>query len=448
MKRFFSTLFMALVAVLMIAQEPVITFEKTEHDFGKIHEENGRVSVVFNFKNEGMAPLVLSNVRASCGCTTPTWTREPVEPGQTGSITVTYNPNGRPGRFQKTVTVTSNASEPTTRVYIKGEVIPKPAKPVNVYTIAVGELSMKSKNLDLGTIKKGQTLSGELEFANMSKEEHTVALQLNSADTYLSEQVTLAAPKPNETGKFIFVINNANTKLYGPVVAKVYVIVDGKKELTETFELTIKANIVEDFSTLTVEQKQQAPIIECPAEVNAGTIAAGKTLKYMLPIKNTGANALEIRRAYASDPALMIKAPKAIKSGKKGALTIDINTKELEAGQYTRELVFIFMCGLNKMEKRDIPFTIGMLFVFMTTALIIDWVDHHNFMFFFQGDGTPFTLFQNLVHDNKPAYQVIIYILQSGYMVGFYFAYYGIKKLIEKQKQKKELQLAEASSED
>ena len=110
--------------------------------------------------------------------------------------------------------------------------------------------------------------------------------------------------------------------------------------------------------------------------------------------------------------------------------------------------LFIFMCGLNKMEKRDIPFTIGMLFVFMTTALIVDYVDHHNFMFFFQGDGTPFTLFQNLVHDNKPAYQVIIYILQSGYMVGFYFTYYGIKKLVEKQKQKKELKLAEASSED
>ena len=84
--------------------------------------------------------------------------------------------------------------------------------------------------------------------------------------------------------------------------------------------------------------------------------------------------------------------------------------------------LFIFMCGLNKMEKRDIPFTIGMLFVFMTTALIVDYVDNHNFMFFFQGDGTPFTLFQNLVHDNKPAYKVIIYILQSGSMVGFYFA--------------------------
>ena len=131
MKKIISTLCMALAAVAMMAQNPVITFEKTEHDFGKINEADGRVSVVFSFKNEGMAPLVLSNVRASCGCTTPTWTKEPVEPGQSGSITVTYNPNGRPGRFQKTVTITSNASEPTKKVYIKGEVIPKQAKPVN-----------------------------------------------------------------------------------------------------------------------------------------------------------------------------------------------------------------------------------------------------------------------------------------------------------------------------
>ena len=98
--------------------------------------------------------------------------------------------------------------------------------------------------------------------------------------------------------------------------------------------------------------------------------------------------------------------------------------------------LFIFMCKLNKMEKRDIPFTVAILLVFMTTALIIDYVDNHNFMFFFFGDGTPFVLFDKLVHEIKPLYQLEIYILQSGYMVGFYFAYYWVIKLINKQKKK------------
>ena len=147
---------MALVAVAMMAQQAVITFEKTDHDFGKINEADGRVTTVFTFKNEGMEPLVLSNVRASCGCTTPKWPRQPIEPGQTGEITVTYNPNGRPGRFNKTVTITSNATEPTTRVTIKGEVIPKPAKPVDKYPVKMGELSLKQKEVNFARIPTQQ----------------------------------------------------------------------------------------------------------------------------------------------------------------------------------------------------------------------------------------------------------------------------------------------------
>ena len=333
MKKIFSTLFMALAAVAMFAQDPVITFEKTEHDFGKIHEEDGRVSTVFEFKNEGMTPLVLSNVRASCGCTTPTWTKEPVEPGQTGSITVTYNPNGRPGRFQKTVTITSNATEPTKKVYIKGEVLPKQAKPVNKYTIAVGDLSMKVMTLDLGTIKKGESKSGELEYANLSGAAHKVVLATNAADAYVINQVTLPEIQPNEIGKFVFALDTKLTKLYGPVEVYAYVVIDGKKEVSDSYKLVIKANIVEDFSNLSVEDKQQAPIIETAAELNIGKIPANKVTKYVFPVKNSGVNPLEIRRVYVTDSKILkAKGPKAIKSGKKGNITLDINTKDIAKG--------------------------------------------------------------------------------------------------------------------
>jgi len=358
MKKIFSTLFMALTAVAMMAQDPVITFEKTEHDFGKINEGDGRVSVVFEFKNEGMAPLILSNVRASCGCTTPTWTKEPVEPGQKGSITVTYNPNGRPGRFQKTVTITSNATEPTQRVYIKGEVIPKAAKPVNKYTVAVGDLSMKDKTLDLGTIKKGETKSGEMEYANLTQANHHVELATNSADAYLINQVTLADVKPNETGKFVFALDTKAAKLYGPYEFYAYVVIDGKKEISETYRLTVKANIVEDFSALTTEQKQQAPIIETKDEQTTGKVAAGKTIKFSFPIKNSGVNALEVRRAYSTEKALIVKAPKAVKSGKKGNVTIEINTKGMKAGNYTREVVLITNDYVNPIKKVKINFEV------------------------------------------------------------------------------------------
>ena len=81
MKKFFMMAAM-LISVAAMAQEAVITFNETTHDFGKINEADGRVTTVFEFKNEGMAPLVLTQVRASCGCTTPRFTSEPVEPGR------------------------------------------------------------------------------------------------------------------------------------------------------------------------------------------------------------------------------------------------------------------------------------------------------------------------------------------------------------------------------
>ncbi len=81
----------------------------------------------FKFKNTGKEPLILTNVKASCGCTTPQWPREPIMPGQEASIKAVYNSKGRPGNFNKSITVTSNDSEaPTQVLYISGMVKPAP----------------------------------------------------------------------------------------------------------------------------------------------------------------------------------------------------------------------------------------------------------------------------------------------------------------------------------
>lgn len=95
-----------------------IEFEKLTHDFGVI-EQGGDGSYVFKFKNVGNKPLILSNVRSSCGCTVPSWPKEPIPPGGTGEIKVTYNTNIL-GKFSKTITVYANA--PTVTLRIQGEV--------------------------------------------------------------------------------------------------------------------------------------------------------------------------------------------------------------------------------------------------------------------------------------------------------------------------------------
>lgn len=98
-----------------------IIFDKLEYDYGTI-EKGSDGNCEFTFTNKGQKPLVLSNVRASCGCTVPTWPKEPVNPGKTGVIKVRYN-TARAGSFNKSITVNSNAANSTVRLRIKGKVV-------------------------------------------------------------------------------------------------------------------------------------------------------------------------------------------------------------------------------------------------------------------------------------------------------------------------------------
>ena len=327
MKKGLFTMVLAMMVSAIAAQEPVITYERTSHDFGKINEADGRVTTVFEFTNEGMAPLVLSNVRASCGCTTPKWTREPIEPGKKGEITVTYNPNGRPGRFQKTITVTSNATEPSTKLTIKGEVIPKPAKPVNNYPVKMGDLSLKSDFVNFGNIKKGTKAEKELEYANLTDHEITVDISTLTKDAYLYGLPTLMTIKPGESGKFLIGMDSEAAHIYGPLSTKAYVSVNGKQVISDEYKITIAADIQEDFSKLSKEDLQLAPIAQVQNTIDLGVIPSGKAAKAVLPLYNNGSNPLIVRRLYCGHENVIATAPKsAIKSGKKADIKLEVRT--------------------------------------------------------------------------------------------------------------------------
>lgn len=116
---------------------PQITFEKTTHDYGTMFTgANGEYEFVFT--NTGNEPLILSQPRSSCGCTVPAWPRKPILPGEKEKIKVTYN-TAIKGRFQKTVTIVSNAANNNAMVLtIKGEVLDKPAEAMPEKTSAAG----------------------------------------------------------------------------------------------------------------------------------------------------------------------------------------------------------------------------------------------------------------------------------------------------------------------
>ena len=100
---------------------PAITFEEVKYDFGSV-AQGGIVDHTFKFKNTGNAPLVISNIGVSCGCTTPEWTKAPVLPGKTGTIAAHFNSTGKMGMQNKVLTIESNAAAGSTTVALVGEV--------------------------------------------------------------------------------------------------------------------------------------------------------------------------------------------------------------------------------------------------------------------------------------------------------------------------------------
>jgi len=103
-----------------------MTFEETEHDFGTINEGD-QVETTFKFKNTGSAPLLISNIKGSCGCTVPNdWPKEPIAPGGEGQFTVKYNSTNKPNLKTNTVTVTANTEKGREIVRIKAFATPNP----------------------------------------------------------------------------------------------------------------------------------------------------------------------------------------------------------------------------------------------------------------------------------------------------------------------------------
>jgi hypothetical protein len=101
---------------------PTMKFEEDVYDFGKI-KDGEKVSYDFKFKNEGNTPLIIKDATATCGCTVPEWTKEPIGPGQSGKISVIFDSSGKSGLQDKVITITANTVPAQTQIHIIGEII-------------------------------------------------------------------------------------------------------------------------------------------------------------------------------------------------------------------------------------------------------------------------------------------------------------------------------------
>ncbi len=122
MKKILMTFMLMLTVAISANAQAQIKFDQLSHNFGTFSEKDPVVKTTFTFTNVGNQPLIINQAVASCGCTVPKYTKQPIAPGQKGEIQVTYNGTGKfPGHFKKTITVRSNGKVEMTRLYIEGD---------------------------------------------------------------------------------------------------------------------------------------------------------------------------------------------------------------------------------------------------------------------------------------------------------------------------------------
>ena len=301
-----------------------ISFDETVHDFGEIKEENGNVSYKFEFTNTGSEPLIVQNVVPSCGCTTPSWTKKPVMPGEKGFVAAAFNPANRPGHFDKYVTVQSNASESSLRLRITGKVTPKPLSLEEEYRYAMGPVRLKTNHLSFGTVYKGQDISRNVEIINTSDE--PVSLEFKNIPEHLNLNANKSTLKPNETADVNVTYLTGKQADWDFVIDRVDVYLNGQTD--RTYKLVVSANMQEDFSGMTDAQKAKAANMEfTDKNFDFGKLKQGQSVQHEFKFTNTGKSDLVIHKVKASCgcTATML-SNEIIAPGEEGTIKVNFNS--------------------------------------------------------------------------------------------------------------------------
>lgn len=259
--RFILILMTLLISFAGIAQVKYdgIEFDKTTHNFGNIILKSGAVSCTFKIKNTSDKPVVIYNVVSTCGCTDVSWTKEPLAPGKTGTISVTYSNDEGPYPFDKTLTVyVSNVKKPIL-LKIRGICTEKEKPLEEVYPIAYGPISMHKTLFKCGNAEQGDQKSDAVLIANTSH--NPVTLTFEDVDEHLSISVSPNPIPARSTAEMTFTVQTSR-ELWGKNIYWATPLCNGKSYLNSKGckRIGVWMFTKENFNHMTEDEKDRGPM--------------------------------------------------------------------------------------------------------------------------------------------------------------------------------------------
>lgn len=323
-----------------LAQEKAkFKFDEETFDFGDIKEENGPVDHKFVFTNEGNSPLVIQGVRASCGCTTPAWSKEPIPPGEKGFVTAKYNPKNRPGSFRKSLSITSNADPSVKVIYIKGVVDQKERTAADIYRYKIGDLRFRYQSLNMGKVITNKPLTRSFDYYNDSDKAITFIEKIDKPE-HISVSFQPDVIEPKTSGKLVMTYDGKLKKDYGFVSDPIKIYTDEGKDAAKP--LRVVATIEEYFPPMTAEQRAEAPKLNFEeTSHDFGSLKKNSVVNTEFVFTNTGKQDLNIRTLKPNCGCTVTKLEKKdYAPGESGKISVEFNSTGRRGNQQKSIIVF------------------------------------------------------------------------------------------------------------
>ena len=326
--------------ITSFAQE--ISFESKTHNYGEIFDTDGAVSHDFVFTNSGSSPLVITRVKAGCGCTATHYTTDSIAPGKTGFITAQFNPRGYNNQFRKSITIQSNATnEPTVILYIEGTVINKSQKIIETYPVEFNIARLTKNSVNYGSVEVTQIAKDTIGIYNMQD----TAISVLFAE--VPEHITIEMQPSNklqaqEAGIIIFSYNADKKEDFGRVSNDVIrVFYEGYPQDFRN-RISFTATIHEDFSLYTKRMLKKAARIQFEYVVfDFDTVPQQVQVEAVFPFKNTGKSELVIRKIGTTCGCTAGTIEKRrFKKGESGVIPITFNVGNRRENQQQKITVY------------------------------------------------------------------------------------------------------------
>ncbi|MDE6267406.1 MAG: DUF1573 domain-containing protein [Muribaculaceae bacterium] len=325
MKKITLFLLFTLTVAASMSASGSIRWLATEHDFGAFDENDGKVSCMFRFVNTGDEDVAIVNVRATCGCTTSSYSRGAITPGDTATVTVVFNPVGRAGKFEKNVYVDCTTEPRRTELTIKGVVVGSSNTVRSRFPVDAGPLKLRSSMLAFGEIESNRMKTVYLDAYNTSVD--TLRPKWENLPPYITVGDKPEGIAPGEFSTFAVTFDPFKCKEYGVITDEITLMAGKERSIIKTVAI-----VSEDFSRLTPAQLAKAPVIKVsPSRLELTPVSRAQgTVKCNILVSNDGKQPLLLRRVYSGDSGVDVESfPEKIKKGGSAVITVTINLEEI-----------------------------------------------------------------------------------------------------------------------